>query len=644
MYYKRLVKGLNAKGSLISYEDNYYSHIKDTSQDWYLSLFEYNQEQYQLFQSTGSVAGIKEVTTETLIWDFDAEDNVEQAQKDCLELITRLKKFGLNNDQMVVAFSGNKGFHTTVYIDKRITIPQFKAITFHFAKDLSSFDDTINIPTQLIRISGTKHPKSGLYKIDLLVDQLSCGLDAIKKEAITPGNIILPIPIILDIDQFKPRTPPVEVKSIKISPLNIDFIRKVKGWSNCKWAILNGYQMVDHERNEKLLCVIATAKSLHYPKDIAYYHAKAAYERGVENYGATKKEDWKTSIWAQVEHVYSSHWNGGSYSCKDGHTPWLSDLCSSLKLNACQAHTSDVVTSTEVFSLFRTYAENFDDNVLATGIGDLDKECNFLVGTSVGILAPPGVGKTSLCLKMLHHNSQQGIHSIFFSYDMFHATVYLRLIQKHFGLTQEHIFNYFKTSPNIVEKWKDLIAKEYQNVKFCFKSGQTCDDLYETICDIKNSGVNLKLVMVDYNELLNSGVSDPTQSSALVAQRLRQISNDTETCVVTLLQPAKVVANPAEEIRTYQGAKGSGAIAQSLSMMLSLSRPGFNPRKQENDRFITINCLKNRQGPLFTIDQGWNGLTGEICGLSLDDQEMLKQIRMENAAEKAKQKNNPGGF
>ncbi|NJO64177.1 MAG: hypothetical protein HC836_40200 [Richelia sp. RM2_1_2] len=88
-----------------------------------------------------------------------------------------------------------------------------------------------------------------------------------------------------------------------------------------------------------------------------------------------------------------------------------------------------------------------------------------------------------------------------------------------------------------------IIQREYANVDFCFESGQTIEDLHRTIkhTNEKNPDNKLKLVIVDYNELVITNISDPTQSSALVAQRLRQIANEEEVCIITLLQPSKSI-------------------------------------------------------------------------------------------------------
>ena len=154
----------------------------------------------------------------------------------------------------------------------------------------------------------------------------------------------------------------------------------------------------------------------------------------------------------------------------------------------------------------------------------------------------------------------------------------------------------------------------------------------------QKTGKKLKLVIVDYNELVGTGLSDSTASSALVAQRLRQIANDKKVCVVTLLQPSKLYSSPADEVTNFNAAKGSSTITQSMTLMLGLSRPGHNPLNPETDRFFNITCLKNRNGPLFSVDLSWEGLRGSFGELSDEEFMELKKIREQKQAAKTADK------
>jgi hypothetical protein len=636
--YKRHCIGVQDKGNLVKAEEvkNYINPFDDN----YESLYLYNEEQKKLFDTSKSVSGIEDVIADNILFDFDKDGDLEQAISDACVLVGRLMDSGVSENAIGAYFSGNKGVHVQVKTNDLLSVQQFKDITYGLAGDLPTFDRVVNNPSRIIRIENTKHKKSGLYKVRLDLSELQhLDSNAIKDLALKPRDGLPALTrVTLPESLYKLRQvekkPELKVVSPDSDLTNLDFANKPKGWSNCKFALLDGYGIKEGDRHAKLLAIVATAKALNELEGNAYYKAKHAMKRGVERYGGN--ECSKDDLESIVKSVYSVSWKGGSYSCRDGKSPWLTEICNSLGRHKCQAIDSPIVTTNEVFGLFQNYAENFEKNVLQTGIATLDEKCKFMVGTSNGILAPPGVGKSTLSFGMINHNSNLGNHSIFFSYDMFHSMVFLRLVQRHFGLKQEEIFDIFKHDKKKSMEIKNKLDEEYKNVHFCFKSGQTADEIYETILETEQKiGDKVKLVMVDYNELVISNVSDPTQASAQTAQRLRQIANDTATSVITLLQPSKIFSNPADEISTYQGAKGSGAIAQSLSLMISLSRPGFSPRHPEMDKFFTVNALKNRQGPLFTVDLGWNGLSGQIRDLTEEENTELAALREQKALEKS---------
>lgn len=622
--YQSLRETVNSKGKFIPCNVKLENYIKN-EKDWYVSLYQYTEEQKKLAETKGTVSGIKDTTTDTIYFDFDSEENLELAREDAIKVAVRLIEKGVAEENIQAFFTGGKGYAIQIKTLQRINTRQFKKFTVTFAGDLETFDSTVSDANRIIRIPNTKHQKSGLYKIALELSELEeFTTQDVKTLARVPRNITINTSQ-QDISWFDFNEEVKKETKINLS-IDIDFTKKPKGWSNCKWALCNGHDVKGGDRHYKLLTVIATSKALNYTQEQTYYLAKNAMKEGVKRNGG--EEVPKEEIWTTVESVYSPTWTGGTFSCKDGKSPWLTELCESLGTNRCKAMDLPIVSASEVFGLFQDYALNFEKNVVKTGIDVLDEKCKFLVGTSNGILAPPGVGKTSFILRMLNHLSNTDKIGIFFSYDMYHSMVYLRLIQAHTGLNQDEIFRIFKEDKTKAFEIKETLEQQYSNIQFCFKSGQTCDEIQETILDTEQKlGKKVTANVFDYNELIITNLSDPTQSSAQTAQRLRQIANDTTTMNLTLLQPSKLYSNPADEASTYQAAKGSGAIAQSMSLMLSLSRPGFSPRNPENDRFLTVNALKNRQGALFTQDLHWEGLTGNVRELTQEEENDLADLR-----------------
>jgi hypothetical protein len=632
--YFRLTKGLSDKGQLIPVTSNVYSYIRDKSKDFYISMFKYNESQKQSFymkNDDGDIkgcAGIIDVKTNRLIFDFDNKDNLNEALDSTKKLYNRLIKSGFNEDCILVSFSGNKGFGVEIEIDKEISPKEQRKIAEHFAGDLKGFDFKIYNASRIIRVLFTKHPQSGLYKIPLTKDQLlSDTIDQIKNAAksiddydIEGIKTYFKKAILPDID-YKVSEKEEKKVDVKVMDLSLlDFSKKPKFLDNARWAIQNGF-FSSGERHSVLMWLASSYRNLGFNEQHTYYVLKGAADLQSTR---TKSEKFsKDEIWNNiVMSVYSPMWKGGEF--KEDLELWK-------KQNGIpeEVITSKITGIDGMFGMFKNYALNYESNVLKTGVSSLDKKVDFLVGTFNGILAPPSVGKTTLSLQILNHNSKKNIQCIFFSYDMFHSMVFMRLMQKHTGMTQQQAFDVVRNDPKKIEEITKIIQKEYANVNFCFESGQTIEDLQRTIrhTNEKNPDNKVKLIIVDYNELVITNISDPTQSSAFVAQRLRQVANEEEVCVITLLQPSKLYSSPADEITTYQGAKGSGAIAQAMTLMLSLSRPGFHPRHPEEDNYFTINALKNRNGSLFTVDLHWNGLTGQIRDLTENESSSLKELR-----------------
>lgn len=625
----RITKGLEESGTLIKPEE-VNSYIKDPNHDYYVSTYFYNDKQLEEFKQRGnSVAGIKDVKTDQLWFDFDSKDNPELARKDALELVKRLKSHGIREEAIQVYFSGNKGYNVILKLNREITPKQVENLAIYkFGKDLKTLDVQIYNASRILRVPFTKHQVSGLFKVPLQIQELEDNdSDAIKEYAKSIDNVArLEYKVVEADDNFyafeEMPQKVVTISGTEEQPFNIK--TKPRGWKLSKWAIAQGY-FEPGERNEAMMILAATSRAMGYDKLGAYYMGKGSLEKHIIR---TKRKDKfdKEELWNIVERVYSDEWEGGQYS--EDH-PLIKKICERLGLpNDSKATTTQLG---QAFNLFKDYAQNIDKLTVKTGIKELDDKVKMTVGMSVGIIASPGVGKTSIALQMLNNMSKAGHKSIIFSYDMFHALVMQKLVQKHLGLSADQIYAKFKTyDKEFEEKCMEVLTREYGNVEFCFEAGQNIEQIKNTIEDVQQkSGKPVKFIVVDYNELVLTDYSDPTQSSAFVAQKMREIANVHNLCVLSLFQPSKMSGNPADEITSYRSAKGSSAIEQSVSIMFGISRPGFDPRKPEDDNYLTINCLKNRMGPIFALDLHWNGKLGEVRSLTGGEKARLDQMRKE---------------
>lgn len=619
--YIRLTKTLNDPGILIKPEE-IDKHIKNRNVDHYASAYQYTEDQLKTFKQTGTVSNIEDVTTNRIWFDFDSKDDVELARKDTIELINRLEKNNIKSSDLEIYWSGQKGFNVVVNTNTDLNPTQVKHLALNvFGKDLSTLDVTLYNPSRIIRVPNTKHQKSGLYKFQLTHKELlDNDVEAIKQAATelnTTPKKVKPV----DLDDHLLEIPEV-IREIK-SSLDFDLTTKPRQWKASKWALMQGYFKAG-ERDTSTMILSATCKAMGYDKITTYYMCKSALQKSWERFG--KGDFTKEDLWQKLDQVFSETWKGGQYSEKED--AFLQKKAEEMGIKELTA--SSTIDVKGALRIFQDYAKNIDKLTLKTGIKELDSRQRITVGMSMGLIAGPGSGKTTVALQMLHSMSKNGELCIFFSYDMYAPHVIQKIIQKHCeGENVEKVFTEYKNgNAEYTQKVEKLLIEEYPNVEFCFETAQTVDQIYDTIHDAEQKrGKKCRFIVIDYNELVITDISDPTQSSNYVAQKVRELASKEQVCVMSLFQPSKMTGDPSAEIISYRAAKGGSAIEQSVSLMMGMSRPGFDPRNPSKDKFVSINIVKNRMGPTFAFDLSWDGYRGQVRSLTHAEQMELLDLR-----------------
>lgn len=627
----RLTKTLNNKGQLIPINE-IPKYIQDNTIDHYYSLYNYNDSHFEKFKETGSVAGIKDVKTQKVWWDFDSENNIKEARKDAIELVTRLEKFA-RPETLEIYFSGNKGFNVILNLTKELNRIQVESFAKRMAKDLKTFDHSMYDEPQLLRVPGTKHQKSGYYKIPLTFEELKilsrAKLYEKASKPLTPKEA-WPISHFNELNDELFEVQEVKNELKAQAPQELDLSTKPRQWKSSKWALMSGF-ISPGERNQAMMILSSTIKAMGYDKITCHHMCKSALQKSWEKHG--KGDFTKEELWSQIERIYSDTWNGGQYSEKND--LYLQKKAEELGIKELiTTSTTDIKGSLKIF---KDYAKNINNLTLKTGIEEIDKRQRITVGMSFGLIAAPGVGKTSIALQMLHSMSKSGELCMFFSYDMYAPLVVQKIIQKHWheNNVDEVFKKYEANDQEYVSRVEELIEKEYPNVEFCFDSAQSIEDIYTSIKDAEQKrGKKCKFIVIDYNELVITDISDPTQSSNYVAQKVRELASKEQVCVLSLFQPSKMTGDPSTEILSFRAAKGGSGIEQSVSLMFGVSRPGFDPRRPQDDKYISINCVKNRMGSIFSVDLYWNGYKGEVRSLNSGEKSDLKMMRQRKEDEK----------
>lgn len=643
MNYIRICKGVQDKGTLIPANVDYYKDI-DLTRDHYISAFLYNDEQYSTFKKTGTVAGITDTITNKLYWDFDSADNLNQAKNDAQTLCHKLMEtYKLQPSNIALFFSGKKGFQVEVnFKDELFTPVQVKNICLNIGEGLSTLDRQIYNANRILRLPLSRHQDTGLYKVPLdFLGLQDATIDDIKEEAkqvwedtTELGKIFTDATSNSKINELKASSPKIEVSKIKTAYdiSDVNWGDKPKFLTPEKYLLSLGF-FEQGERSHALMILGSTFKSLGFNETQTYHFLKSSAELQSERVGEDKfpKGEIYKNIIAQI---FSPTWKGGVYSIANDEL--LQKLSTLIPQSAKLEDESDVHGIDETAELFIQYAKDIDKNTLKFGIKCLDNNLHVQVGRLYGIIGPPGVGKTSVGINILNNTSLLGDNSIFFSFDMSKYDVFQKLIQKHTEMDRDELYQVYRTgSKEDQQRVAKTVAEEYKNVRFVFKTGQSIEEMKQTIINTeKKLGVNFRLVVVDYLELVQSKYSDPTQSSAQVIQGLREIAINMNKAVLVFLQPNKMSSTIDEPLLSYNAAKGSSAIAQACTAILTIHRPGYSSRTPETDKFFSIDCVKNRSGRLFSADLHWDGLTGNIRELEDIERMELKELRDSKKAAK----------
>jgi KaiC/GvpD/RAD55 family RecA-like ATPase len=637
----RVCQGLSDRGKLIPLKQGAIKDLYKTinkEKDHYISLFQFNENQNKQFAETGTISGITDVIADRLTWDFDSESSLELARTDALTLCERLVDEGYKENQIQVYFSGNKGFEVTVQlVTSSVTPNEMKNICLSLAKGLSTIDTKIYNASRIFRLPLTKHQVSGLYKIPLSITDLSdMNVDEIVNSA--KEN--------LDYEQIESAWKPavltkalLKLKEASVKPKQkqivefteeLDLSNKPKWLSNWKYALSRGYYG-SGMRNHALMILAATCRGNGFSDTQAYYFLKAANDEQSRRYNSEKFS--KEEIWNNIiKVVYSPNWQGGTYAEEN----FPEEIKSFLLENGIKRGNEKIGTEDELiesvedgFGDFVKYAKDIEKNTMKFGIPSLDKMLKVRKGHLIGLTAPPGVGKTTWAVIIANHMSKMGTHSYFASYDMYKNNLYQKLLQKHTGLDEDQLYKIFlEGDENKIKELSEILKENYGNVSFCFKTGQSITQLKAAIRERESKvGKPIDLVVVDYIELLLSDKSDPTAASAEAAQGLREIANEGRV-VLVLLQPNKMSSKPNKPLTSYNAAKGSSAISQAVTAMLTMHRPGLHSRLNPKfDTFASIDCVKNRNGNLFSLDFYFDGKTSTISEIDDVGKATISQVR-----------------
>jgi len=175
----------------------------DLDKECYLSAFQFGDDFRRHLETTGSTAEFAGASWSPWIW-FDVDRaELSAALTDARRLAATLdERFRLGDDELVVFLSGGKGFHLGLPTSLWSPAPSdvFHRVARRFAEQVAAvagvaIDDGVYDKVRLFRAPNSRHPKTGLHKRRLSLDELlGLSLDGILGLAAEPKPFDIPVP------------------------------------------------------------------------------------------------------------------------------------------------------------------------------------------------------------------------------------------------------------------------------------------------------------------------------------------------------------------------------------------------------------------------------------------------------------------
>lgn len=659
----RVTETVQDKGRLVAPGELDSIVSRNREVDWYYSPFYYSDEAQEHFKTTGSISGFQgETWTDTLYWDLDCEDDIEKVLRAAGNLVTKLESLGLIKG-VEIYFSGNKGVHILLRTKNKFSPTETSRICYNLAIEAdaeSVFDTVVYNPTRIFRVVNTKHKKSGLYKIQLKLEELGDGdfnEKKIRELAKKPRFDVEETAELVDADFLKEKYKERE-KSNLLHLKKFEgggateasaTIEVPEGMRRCNYLLELGH-FGKGERNSALIRIASYAKyKKGMDKDQTRQLIYLALERRADLGLGDPTWDEKEIESTVLNLVFSDKWRKGYFSCAPGsekQDTFLQGVCDK-GAGCCMMQPKQQVVTMGIDALieqYKKYASESPDVYPKFGINWLDNYVRLRPKNFSIINGANGSGKTSLATQLIDNLNKQKLYHAFFSADMADSSLFEKLGAKYTQYDQFEIERAFQNvikNDNPTQKDHDVMAEVITKLKtalpytvFDFTSSLKSDLIEKTIRETEVAmGIKIRLAIIDYAGRISSehesGYANATQN-ALDAS---SIAKRCDCHLVYISQISREQGDHIKPLRTSRVSKDSGAWEENATVVLNVWRPfGFDPAV---DKYVHLFLGKNR-GPGVSAEHVmcWDGKEGSFRELTDDEYDHYRRLCEEfNASE-----------
>lgn len=252
---------------------------------------------------------------------------------------------------------------------------------------------------------------------------------------------------------------------------------------------------------------------------------------------------------------------------------------------------------------------------LTTGFRDIDAMLGGLRNGDYCILAArPSMGKSALALDIAR-NAQKSMtgekeRAVVFSLEMPAKALGGRGFTSEYGMDNDA----FSIGKNDAD-WMSLLQTVEENSTHFEtgagklivndKSGMTIEDIRATCHGYKTQGIDIRLVVIDYLQLIVCKGENRTREIGEISRSLKQMAKDLDCPFLVLSQLNRQCEGRADKRPMLSDLRESGDVEQDADVVMFIYRDEYYYADSEKKGIAEINIAKQRNGPTGTVDLCW---------------------------------------
>ena len=254
-----------------------------------------------------------------------------------------------------------------------------------------------------------------------------------------------------------------------------------------------------------------------------------------------------------------------------------------------------------------------------TGFAELDELTNGLHGGQLIVIAArPAIGKSTMGLDIARSASiKHKLPSIIFSLEMGRSEIAMRLLSAEASVPMHHM----RKGTVDDRDWRNMgatMGKVNDAPLYIDDSPNMTLVEIRAKCRRLKQKVGLKLVVIDYQQLMTSGkkVESRQQEVSEFSRALKLLAKELDVPVIAISQLNRSSEQRTDKKPMISDLRESGSIEQDADMVILLHREDIydpqGPRQGEADFIVA----KHRNGPTKTIAVAFHGMFSRFADMS----------------------------